>query len=81
MTDNSIRNLACAIIMQAVKDYFSQPKNHNAILRELRSPYMEFLTNGTSILVAEQLELYPKEIRRRLQKETNNLIKEVVSNE
>jgi hypothetical protein len=69
MTDFSTRELACAITMQAVRDYFDCPESgKKAILKELRSKYMEFITNGTSVIVAEQLELHPEEIRTRLQK-------------
>lgn len=69
MTDVAIRELACAITLQAVKDYFDSPETgKQAILKELRSKYMEFITNGTSGIVAEQLELHPEEIRERLQK-------------
>lgn len=67
MTDQNIRNLACAIIMQAVKDYFQSASSQKAaILEDLRSPYMDMLSNGTSVLVAEQLELHPEEIKARL---------------
>lgn len=69
MTDQSIRNLACAIIMQAVKDYFeanTTDKQRNAILKDLRSSRMDFISNGTSVIVAEQLELHPKEIAARM---------------
>ena len=71
MNDANIRNLACGITMQAVKDYFEaegQPKKQNTILKELRSKWMDFITNGTSVVVAEQLELHPEEIRERLEK-------------
>lgn len=67
MNDTNIRNLACAIIMQAVKDYFnSSEKRRPSVLRDLRSPWMNMITNGTSTLVAEQLELHPEEIAERL---------------
>ena len=67
MTDQNIRNLACAIILQAVRDYFRSSSGQKAvILKDLRSPYMDMLSNGTSVLVAEQLELHPEEIKARL---------------
>ena len=71
MNDTSIRNLACAIILQAVKDYFEDgitDKQRKAILKDLRSPYMDTLSNGTSVIVAEQLEQHPEEIAVRLRK-------------
>ena len=62
-----IRNLACAIVMQAVKDYISgTPKKQAEILKDLRSTWMDFITEGTSVLVAEQLELHPQEIAERM---------------
>lgn len=79
MTDANIRSLACAIILQAVKDYFTKTKykterktkemltkKRKAILKDLRSPYMDMLSDGTSIAVADQLELYPEKIAARL---------------
>lgn len=67
MTDANIRNLACAIIMQAVKDFLDgTDKQRNAVLKDLRSPYMDMLSNGISAVVAEQLELHPEEIAARM---------------
>ena len=69
MNDVNIRQLACAITMQAVRDYFrSSTANKAVILKDLRSPYMDMLTKGLSLTVAEQLELHPEEIRDRLYK-------------
>lgn len=71
MTDANIRNLACAILMQAAKDYlYTTPEKQAVILKDLRSPYMDLLTNGTSIAVADQLELHPEEIRERLRRDS-----------
>lgn len=67
MNDANIRQLACAILMQAVRDYFRSSTEKKAIiLADLRSSYMDTITNGLSIVVAEQLELHPDEIRERL---------------
>ncbi len=84
MTDKAIHNLASAIIMQAVRDYFTKQeyktkgkteamfiKKRKAILKDLRSPYMDMLSNGTSIVVAEQLEKHPEEIADRLRQYGN----------
>ena len=70
MTNAQARNLACEILRQAVRDYFKEDETDaqkQAILKELRSPYMIFITDGTSEIVAEQLEKHPKEIAERLQ--------------
>lgn len=67
MDDNAIRNLAAAITLQAVRDYLSgSTKKKQEILADLRSPYMDLLTNGTAPIVAEHLEKHPEEIRKRL---------------
>lgn len=72
MNETGIRNLACAIIMQAVRDYLQSASNKKAlILKDLRSPYMDMLSNGMSVVVAEQLEKHPEEIRARLRKYAN----------
>ena len=71
MNDTNIRELTCAITMQAVRDYFDPkvtPKKRAAILKDLRSSWMEAITNGTSVLVAEQLELNPEVIAERLRR-------------
>lgn len=79
MNDANIRNLACAIVLQAVRDYFTKEeyktekkteemfaKKRKTILKDLRSSYMNLITQGTSIIVAEQLELHPEEIAARM---------------
>lgn len=66
MTDQNIKDLAASITLQAVKDYFDKPKQQKAILKDLRSPWMDMLTNGMSVLVAEQIEKHPDEIAQRI---------------
>ena len=81
MTDYAIRQLASAIILQAVRDYFIKKeyktvkkteemfdKKRKEIIKDLRSAYMDMLSNGQSIIVAEQLEKHPEEIAVRLHK-------------
>jgi hypothetical protein len=70
MTDESVRRLAAAVTLQAVRDYFktTSDKKRNTILKDLRSPWMDWLTNGTSVNVAEQLEKHPAEIKERLRR-------------
>lgn len=70
MTEESIRRLAAAVTMQAVRDYFKtkSEKSRKTILKDLRSSWMDMLTNGTSINVAEQLEKHPAEIKERLRR-------------
>jgi broad-specificity NMP kinase len=69
MNDADVKNLASAITLQAVKDYFqSAEKGKKTILKDLRSPWMIMLTNDASVVVAEQLEKHPEEIRERLRR-------------
>lgn len=61
------RQLAYAIVLQAVKDFFNtSTAGKRAILKDLRSSYMNSITSGTSRNIAEQLEKHPEEIRKRL---------------
>lgn len=64
------RQLVMTIIYRAAEDYcFTvSDKKKQAILKDLRSPCMNDISNGMSILVAEQLELHPEEIAERLQR-------------
>lgn len=70
MRDECVRELACAITMQAVKDYLAEndKAQRRAILKDLRSPYMELLTGGMSSTIVNQLELHPGEIAERMRK-------------
>lgn len=64
------KNLVAAIMLQAAKDYVNgTEKQQKQILRDLRSKYMRSLTDEQSAIIAEQLELHPREIRKRLRKE------------
>jgi hypothetical protein len=68
MTEKNIRELASAVMLQAVKDYFATTydSSRKAILKDLRSPWMDMLSGGLSIAVAEQLEKEPEKIKKRL---------------
>lgn len=63
-----IRQLSSAVLLQAVRDYCKAPteSHRDAILKELRSPYMDFLSNGMATVVAEQLEKNYEAIKTRL---------------
>lgn len=72
---SNIRNLTSAITMQAVKDFISGgEKKRRAVLRDLRSAYMRLITDGLSLVVAEQLELHPEEIAERLRRNGADVI-------
>jgi len=68
MNTKAIKNLASATLLRAAKDYTStkETKRKDEILADLRSKWMDFFTNGMSVIVAEQLEKHPAEISARL---------------
>ena len=69
MNEHSIRQLAAAVILQAVKDFLDgSTAKKREILKDLRSAWMRNFTNGTSVNVAEQLENHPEEIRARMRR-------------
>lgn len=69
------RELVSAIILQAVKDYFtSNEKNKKAILKDLRSAWLDWISDGLSNKAANKLETHPIEIRSRLKKVTKGMM-------
>ena len=69
MNEQSIKALATAVIWQAVKDFFRvSEKKQAVILKDLRSDWMDMFTDGVSVVIAEQLEKHPDEIKARLPK-------------
>jgi hypothetical protein len=69
MNDYGTKRLASAIIMQAVRDFFKGNKGERkVILRDLCSSYMDLITDGMSVVVAEKLAKNPKSIRAKLRK-------------
>jgi hypothetical protein len=66
--DEILNNIGCKVILQAVKDYFRKPKSQKAILKDLRSTWMDWLTGGKSLWYADQLEHHPETIRENLRK-------------
>lgn len=69
LVPESCRNLGCAIAFQAAKNY-CETKNEatkRAILRALRSDYMDVITDSASIYLAEKLEKEPEVIKERVQ--------------
>ena len=62
-----IRNLASAVLLQAVKDYCrGSEKEKRAILKDLNGQWMNELTDGRAKVIAEQLLKNPTEISERL---------------
>ena len=67
--EQNIKNLANAVLLQAAKDYCDgNDRERKVILKHLRSEWMRFLTNETSIWVADQLENNCAEIAQRLKR-------------
>ena len=62
------RQLVAAVLLQAARDYCKDDseRKRSEIIKSLRSPYMDFMSNGMSIVVADQLKLHPDEISERL---------------
>lgn len=64
-----IDNLASAVLLQAVKDYCGgSDREKRAILKDLRSPWMDFFTQGRAKVVAQELERNPDEIKERMKR-------------
>lgn len=70
-----VRNLMCASLIEAVKDYIKPTfttgipdyfLNRDIILNDLKSPRMIALTDGLSLSVANALENNEEEIRKNL---------------
>ena len=75
MKDFAVRQLAAAVTLQAAKDYFrADDKQKRTILKDLRSNWMDTFTNGTSILVAKQLEFHPAEVEARLCRHSDDVL-------
>ena len=53
------KNLGCAIAIQAAKDYASvdaTPQKRGVIIRQLRSDWMNFITDGKASMLADALK-------------------------
>ena len=62
-----IKNLACAVMLQATKDYFkSTESQQKKIIKDLRSSWMEQFSNGLSLIVANELVNNPEKIQERI---------------
>ena len=67
LSDKNVEDLASAVLLRTVKDYCRAPKEEkDVILKRLKGGWMEFFTNGQSLIVAEQLPIRERAIRNRL---------------
>lgn len=61
------QQLGYRVVWQACKDYFRSSKaKKQQILKELKSSWMDWWTNGLSVKVAEKLQTNAEEIRSRI---------------
>ena len=68
---SNARQLFMTVIHRAVKEYCcsdSEPRR-KAILKDLRSPYMDCVSDGMSVIAADQLEKNGDAIKARILKE------------
>lgn len=66
----AIRKLSDAVLAEAVKEYFEKEttkEKQRVIIKDLHSNWMDFFTDGKSILVAEALVRNHEEIKRKLE--------------
>ena len=67
---SQIKNLAAAVLLQAARDYcYGSEKQKQAVIKDLNSPWMDFLTQGQAKVVAQELERHPDEIKERLRRQ------------
>lgn len=69
--EENYKALACAVTTQAIKDYFDkgiERSEKKKIIKDLKSPWMDWLTGGLSVLAARQLKTNPGAICRKLRK-------------
>lgn len=65
---DNYRNLANAIAIQAARDYAEEtrPTGKRAIIRQLRSEYMDFITDGLAPMLANALIKDENAVIRRI---------------
>ena len=70
------KQLVASIVLQGVRDYCKtdSESKRSSILKDLRSSRMDFLSDGMSVIAAEQLEKHPKEIADRLKQHCEYVI-------
>ena len=71
-TNDGYKELICAVMRETVREYFQKgttAEEQKQIIKELRSKWCEFLTDGLSIYLAEQLVKNPEAVHIRFRKE------------
>lgn len=68
-TTKNYQQLGYAAVIQALKDFFAgTDKQKQAIIKQLKSPWLNFISNNLAWRLAEELEKNPKEVKRRFRK-------------
>ena len=70
VTSTQINELAAAVLIQAIRDFAvvyrsGHKAEQNHIIKDLKSTWMDWFTNGKSLLLAEGLEKNPEAIISR----------------
>ena len=68
MNEYGAKQLVAAILLQAVEDYVSGSHNRSAILRDLRSSYMEGIAGEMARITADRLEFHLDEVAENMGK-------------
>lgn len=71
-TTENYRQLGKAITYEAIREFIEKedkPKEQAKIIRQLRSGYMDLISGGLSVILAEKLETNPEPICARVRKE------------
>lgn len=60
--------LGCAVTLRAAKDFFRTKKEERKkkIIKDLKSSWMDYISRGNSIILAEKLEHNPDEVYKNL---------------
>ena len=69
--EHNYRQLGASITYQAIRDYIAaehEPKKQTVIIKQLRSPWMDLISNGLAPILADKLETNPKEICDRVKR-------------
>lgn len=69
--EHNYRQLGASITYQAIRDFITaeyEPKKQAVIIKQLRSPWMDLISNGLSPILADKLETNPKEICDRVKR-------------
>lgn len=74
--EENAHQLIAAVLLQATKDYCRtrSESSRDTIIKDLRSARLDNMSNGMSIIVAEQLELHPNEIRERVRRNCEDVV-------